>query len=685
MAAASRWHACVFALLFYVPVFAIGGCGNDTPNIVGEPFVEQPLQKSSCVADIASVWALRAEWDVTYIPHASPPETPEHPLRPGDGRVNVPHAEFMTQDRGILRVWARVAMHAAQDTARVQLCGIDTPTIQHQFGSNSRYRMATMTAVFDDALIPPQSVTLTHDAATGRLTLPTATFVAGLSLADPVNAPWPDLPSAMAAPTDPDGDDHPGVTVHMRQRDGYVSPLATFIAGNGQGRTHDVYAAWRLRLGGNLAAEDCDQWRGVATVPAAHAAVLEPRILGCELEDGGPCDLIKTRALNGFRRAYWASSATSMAWERLPEDVPCAVVRAWHFAAPELQARRLLVPLGKKEEAQPLVFPKEVRRGERALDVRTALLELMNGRGTDVSNVLTPRLRLDLDWRPESTCRLTTQQIAVQVGSHQIGTMAPRGGSHTLPLRDEQGAWLWQVKLGPNDLTLTASFDLAFVNAAGQPQNVVSPACDVLLSRPRLDFDRDTVRGLAREVRAHAAAHQQALKVLADKADAALSGLVDRARHIIRPGGPCDPDTSVAWTASTPSVPGTRVWTSTDASGGCAAARALLARLSPTSTLLAFDARTRAAALVRAAARLDQVMLDDILALEMVQQEAGAAPMRRTLQQLADAVAQFARLQAQGWALGLVLDPGFAPQDVGDRAGLFHSDAWLLHGPEELL
>lgn len=228
--------------------------------------------------------------------------------------------------QGWFEWWARLDATHSGNTADVQLrlCGATVPAFTTVL-VNEKNLYGYSDSLFDSGALAAQSSTLTLGDSTpdSSISLPTVTFLLGLSMSNPMTDPWPN--SAAGIPTanriDMDNDGNPGVTASFANGGGYVYPrTSSQIIGFNRADREYIAARTSFSLSGTL--NGCTQASGPAVFPHIQA-----RVLGCRRSSGSACSSTENDNMDNVSPSFSLNNG-SYAMTKVTDGASCATVRA---------------------------------------------------------------------------------------------------------------------------------------------------------------------------------------------------------------------------------------------------------------------------------------------------------------------------------------------------------------------
>lgn len=139
----------------------------------------------------------------------------------------------------------------------------------------------------------------------------------GLTMPDPLNDPWPDLPSQLAT-VDHDGDGQPGIKAVPRTDPPFGTPPVDLLGA----QADEIYLATRTVLGLTGTRDSCTSARGTAQVSS-----VDSHIVGCHVKGGGTCTAAQSDFIDAIQPKFTVESAT-FEMVQIPKTATCADVRA---------------------------------------------------------------------------------------------------------------------------------------------------------------------------------------------------------------------------------------------------------------------------------------------------------------------------------------------------------------------
>lgn len=218
--------------------------------------------------------------------------------------------------------WLR--MNATQNgttvSASLTECGRSIPEFRAS-AVNETFDFDLPLSVFDASYLPSTGSTISLSSSTpgAALSMPSAAFLIGTTLSDPINAAWP---SATAlSPVDMDADGKPGVTMSYLAGGSYVAPRVGPTVFDE--RAERPYSATRLvfSLGGALTS--CTQASGPAVVSHIDTAIFGCKIAG----DARDCSGSEASFLDQNCLDYAVGTSTYN-MVKVVDAASCAAVRA---------------------------------------------------------------------------------------------------------------------------------------------------------------------------------------------------------------------------------------------------------------------------------------------------------------------------------------------------------------------
>jgi hypothetical protein len=231
---------------------------------------------------------------------------------------------------GKVHLWNRAAMTAngSNLTGKVNSCGTSLPDIVlNGVGATAAGGMFVSIEIphasWDSPSIPvfDQKGTFTGFEVGNMTDMEYTVALVGLTMADPVNAPWPATYTGVTG-QDAEGDGQLGITGVPKNGNGYVYPPTALGIFGSAPAAKNVYIASRNVLALKGTVTKCEELAGDVNVK-----FFDNHVIGCLTTMNAPCNADQTKFVDDSRTKYTVTKATFVS-KRVPETASCADVRA---------------------------------------------------------------------------------------------------------------------------------------------------------------------------------------------------------------------------------------------------------------------------------------------------------------------------------------------------------------------
>ena len=278
-------------------ITSCGRCGTVCAGAQGTPVCNAGV--CGLVCDLTGTFALKVTQQTTWPSNAN--------LRAGSGAH-----EFWLKMSGV---------HSGTEVAASWTeCGRSVPEFRAS-AVNETFRFDLPLSIFDAGDLPSSAVALSLSSVApgATLVLPSAAFLIGTRMADPIDGSWPSATGLTSVDMDADG--KPGVTMSYLDTGSYIAPRVGPTLGDA--RAERPYAATRLVFSLRGTLRSCTSSSGAATV--SH---IDTGISGCKIQGSArDCSAGEASFLDQNCLRYAVGSAT-YALEKVADGASCIAVRA---------------------------------------------------------------------------------------------------------------------------------------------------------------------------------------------------------------------------------------------------------------------------------------------------------------------------------------------------------------------